>query len=56
MLGWPSREEKQFSLEQYREAQHVFIYGEEGVDSIGGWLIPPTDNRIHETDNENLPF
>lgn len=56
MLGWPSREEKQFSLEQYREARHVFIYGEESVDSIGGWLIPPTDNRIHETDNENLPF
>lgn len=56
MLGWPSREEKHFSLEQYREARHVFIYGEEGVDSIGGWLIPPTDNRIHETDNENLPF
>ena len=44
MQGWPSREEKGFSLEQYRETQHVFVYGEEGVDSIGCWLIPPTDD------------
>lgn len=56
MLGWPLREEKRYSLEQYRESRHVFIYGEEGVDSIGGWLIPPTDDTLSETDKEEFPF
>ena len=56
MQRWPSREEKGYSLEQYREASHVFIYGEEGVDSIGGWLIPPTDDTVDEAENNNFPF
>ena len=56
MLGWPSRVEKQFSLEQYREAHRVFLYGEEGEDSIDGWLIPPTDDTLSETDKEEFPF
>lgn len=56
MLGWPTREEKGYSLEQYREAQHVFLYGAEGVDSIGGGLIPPIDNIPDEGNRENFPF
>lgn len=56
MLGWPTREEKGYSLEQYREARHVFIYGEEGVDSIGGWLVPPVDGSVSGTVKEDFPF
>ena len=56
MLSWPSREEKGYSLEQYRDARRVFIYGEEGVDSIGGWLIPPTDDIPSEDNGGNYPF
>lgn len=56
MLGYPSRKDKQYTLEQYREARQVFTYGEEGVDSIGGWLIPPTDDIPNEDNGGNYPF
>ena len=56
MMGWPSREDKGYTLEQYREARRVFVYGEEGVDSIGGWLIPPTDDIPSEDNEVSFPF